>query len=78
MCLQLPKACPSAHLEADHLEGTFGLVADDPCLYVGLGRLLRLNDFIIDLVPHTTDIATGLGMNSMPYFPSVQAKGLKL
>ena len=26
----------------------------------------RLDDFIIDLVPHTTDIATGLGMNSIP------------
>jgi len=47
-------------------DDTNGLVADDPCLYVGWGKLLRLDDFIIDLVPHTTYIASGLGMNSIP------------
>jgi len=55
-----------------------GLIADDPCFYVGGGKLLKLEDFVVDLVPHTADIATGLGMNSIPVFPSVQAKGLKL
>ena len=47
-------------------DDTNGLIADDPCFYVGWGKLLRLNDFIIDLVPHATDIATGFGMNSIP------------
>ena len=51
---------------ASFTDDTNRLVADDPCFYVGWGKLLRLDDFIIDLVPHATDEATGLGMNSIP------------
>lgn len=41
-------------------DDTNRLVADALRFQVGLGNLFRLDDFIIDLVPNTTDIATVL------------------